>query len=213
MISPINQEFQGNFGKYTITLEDQYEVKKYRIALFICGISFIFCLSQWLFISPSYSYIWLFIMSISLGLALKWIHIYIIFLHRMLQLLWAIGLIGLILLSINVGPQQLLPEIVIKPFFLFYIGPLFAALAGLGFKEFFCFQRLEAIGLTLTLPVALIGHLLSIFQPVFVMGLLYLSAILLLIMAIRKFGMDPASDIGDKSVFEYLENQRLKTNT
>tara|TARA_B100001250_G_C19789616_1_gene785811 strand:- start:1307 stop:1948 length:642 start_codon:yes stop_codon:yes gene_type:complete len=212
MIKPIEKEFQGNFGRYTITLEDQYEVRKYRIALLICGISFVFGLSQWLLISPSLSYIWLFIMAISLGLALKWIHIYITLLHRILQLFWAIGLIGLILLSMIIGPQQMLTEIAIKPIFLFAIGPLFASLAGLGFKEFFCFQRIEAIGLTLILPIALISHLLSILSPAFVMGLLYFSAVLLLIMAIRKFGMEAASDIGDKSVFEYLKNQRLKTN-
>ena len=33
------------------------------------------------------------------------------------------------------------------------------------------------------------------------------AIILLLILALRKFGMDASSDIGDKSVFEYLKQQ------
>ena len=39
------------------------------------------------------------------------------------------------------------------------VGPFFAALTGVGFKEFFCFRRPEAIGVTLLLPLALLGRL------------------------------------------------------
>ena len=80
-------------------------------------------------------------------------------------------------------------------------------MAGLGFKEFFCFQRLEAIGLTLFLPIALGSHILGILNNQSIMSLMLFSAILLLILSLRKFGMDPASDIGDKSVFEHLNRQ------
>ena len=44
------------------------------------------------------------------------------------------------------------------------------------------------------------------------MFLLTISALLFLILAIRKFGMDPAADIGDKSVFNYLNTQQIKEN-
>ena len=40
------------------------------------------------------------------------------------------------------------------------------------------------------------------------MALLICSAILLLVLAIRKFGMDAAADVGDKSVFTYLDSQQ-----
>ena len=86
------------------------------------------------------------------------------------------------------------------------IGPFFAALTGLGFKEFFCFRRPEAIGVTLLLPISLLSHLFRIFNPSLIISGIGISSILLLVLGIRKFGMDPASDIGDKSVFEYLEN-------
>ena len=41
-----------------------------------------------------------------------------------------------------------------------------------------------------------------------VLFLLAFSAFLLLILALRKFGMDAADDVGDKSVFDYLARQQ-----
>ena len=87
------------------------------------------------------------------------------------------------------------------------IGPLFAALAGIGFKEFFCFQRPEAIGLTLLLPLALLGQLAGLTTPQVCLTLMALAATLLVVLALRKFGMDAAADVGDKSVFAYLDGQ------
>ena len=40
------------------------------------------------------------------------------------------------------------------------------------------------------------------------MGLLSCSALSLLVLAVRKFGMEAAADVGDKSVFEYLDSQQ-----
>ena len=87
------------------------------------------------------------------------------------------------------------------------IGPLFAALAGIGFKEFFCFQRPEAIGLTLLLPAALLGHLVGLINGPPCLARLCSAALLLVLLALRKFGMDAAADVGDKSVFAYLDGQ------
>jgi uncharacterized integral membrane protein len=77
-----------------------------------------------------------------------------------------------------------------------------------GFKEFFCFGRPEAIGLTLLIPIALLGHLSGLMGGEVVMALLASAALLLLVLALRKFGMDAAADVGDKSVFTYLSNQQ-----
>ena len=44
----------------------------------------------------------------------------------------------------------------------------------------------------------------------FLAFLISLSAILLLILGARKFGMDPAADIGDKSVFEFLKRAKAE---
>ena len=109
------------------------------------------------------------------------------------------------------GSNHILSTLSSHPIWLLAIGPLFAALAGLGFKEFFCFRRLEAIGLTLLVPIALLGHLFSLIDGSLVMTFLGLSALLLLVLALRKFGIDAAADIGDKSIFEYLNRQASTT--
>jgi uncharacterized integral membrane protein len=81
-------------------------------------------------------------------------------------------------------------------------------LAGVGFKEFFCFRRPEAIGVTLLLPIALLGHLSGLLPPAACGALLALQALLLLVLCLRKFPMPAAADIGDKSVFLHLQQQR-----
>jgi uncharacterized integral membrane protein len=93
------------------------------------------------------------------------------------------------------------------------IGPFFAALAGIGFKEFFCFRRPEAIGVTLLLPLALLGRLSGLLPAAACAVLLGLEAGLLLVLTLRKFPMPAAADVGDKSVFAYLEAQRQQPGT
>ena len=202
----LEQEFEGSFGKYTITLEDKMEVKKYRISVLICGTSFTLGLLQWLVFGPSNAWIWLLPMAISLGLALQWIHIYIKLIHQVLKFFWALGAITIILFIFKGNPSHLLSDLAMNNSQSIFLGPFFAALTGLGFKEFFCFRQNEAIGLTLLLPITLLGHCFQLTTPIITMSLLSLSALMLLILGIRKFGMDPALDIGDKSVFEYLKN-------
>ncbi len=201
-------EFEGIYGRYQITKADQIEVHRYRLALLICGTSFSAGLGHWILLGPNLAFFWLIPMAISLGLALNWIHIYIRTLHRALQLLWGIGCLGCILMTVTIGNEKVLSTLTTQPAWVLAIGPLFAALTGVGFKEFFCFQRPEAIGLTLLIPIALLGHLSNLLSKGAVMAMLISSALLLLVLALRKFGMDAAADVGDKSVFNHLKAQR-----
>ncbi len=201
-------ELEGIYGHYKITNFDRIEVQKYRFAVLFCAISFCSGLAQWLIVGPLWAWVWLIPMTISLGLALKWIHIYLRPLHQTLQIFWALGCLGLILMTISLGGENIIETLSTDPLWIIVIGPLFAALTGLGFKEFFCFRRPEAIGLTILIPISLIGHLFGILSGSIVMALIISSAILLLVLALRKFGMDAASDVGDKSVFEYLDKQQ-----
>ena len=200
--------YEGIYGLYEITQADKEIVQRYRLSLLICGIAFSAGLGHWLIIGPTLAWLWLIPIAISLGLALRWIHIYIQVLHLTLQSLWFLGCFGLVILVIKFGSNNVLPILSSHPIWLLAIGPLFAALAGLGFKEFFCFRRLEAIGLTLLVPMALLGHLFELIDGTIVMALLICSALSLLVLSIRKFGIDAASDIGDKSIFEYLSRQK-----
>tara|TARA_Y100001968_G_scaffold290609_1_gene294489 strand:- start:237 stop:893 length:657 start_codon:yes stop_codon:yes gene_type:complete len=199
-------ELLGVYGKYKITLEDKKEVKLYRFSILLCALSFCAGLIHWIIWGPNSAGIWLFPMVLGLGLALKWIHIYLIPLHKTLQILWGIGCAGIVITIFKVGPENILHNFSSYPISSIAIGPFFAALTGLGIKEFFCFRRPEAIGLTLFVPVALLGHLGNFIGGTSVMSLLTISAFLLLVLAIRKFGIDASADIGDKSVFEYLQN-------
>ena len=89
-----------------------------------------------------------------LGLALRWIHIYLRPLHRALQLFWLVGCLGFLGLGLAVGPGAMATSLAPNSRWIWAVGPSFAALAGIGFKEVFCFQLAEAIGLTLLPPTA-----------------------------------------------------------
>ncbi len=205
--------FEGVYGPYCITLLDQQEVQRYRICLLICGLSFSAGLGQWILIGPQLAPLWLVPLAISLGLALHWIHIYLRPLHQALQLFWAAGCIGWLVLAIQAGPSDMFNALESQRLWTLAIGPLFAALAGIGFKEFFCFRRPEAIGLTFLLPIALLGHLSGLITGPASIGLMAIASALLVLLALRKFGMEAAADVGDKSVFAYLEDLRKAKST
>tara|TARA_Y100001978_G_C23352207_1_gene272539 strand:- start:90 stop:554 length:465 start_codon:yes stop_codon:yes gene_type:complete len=147
-------------------------------------------------------------MSISMGSSLKWIHIYLRPLHQALTIFWVLGCIGFLILSYHFGVTNLIHGIRENPKLILLIGPLFASLTGIGFKEFFCFRRIEAIGITIFIPIALIGYLTQLANESFTFAMLLVSSLLLVILGIRKFNLPAEADIGDKSVFDFLESQR-----
>jgi len=199
---------QGMFGEFTITKQDQREVLTYRLALSAVALGELALLVQWYRWGPALAWPWLLLMAAGLGLALLRIHIYLRPLHLALKAFWLLGCLGGLLLAVKVGPNQMLPVLARQPLWILAVGPFFAALAGVGFKEFFCFQRPEAIGVTLLLPLALLGRLAGVLGPELTMALLALQAVLLLLLCLRKFPMPAAADVGDKSVFAHLERQR-----
>jgi uncharacterized integral membrane protein len=202
--------FEGVYGPYTITAVDRREVLRYRLALTAVAVAQLALLAQWQALGPELLWPWRVLMAAGLGLALRWIHIYLRPLHRLLQLFWLLGCLGGVALAARVGAAALLPALAEQPLWILAIGPFFAALAGVGFKEFFCFRRPEAIGVTLLLPLALLGRLVGLLDPQTTVALLAIEAVLLLVLTLRKFPMPAAADVGDKSVFLWLEQQRLR---
>jgi uncharacterized integral membrane protein len=184
----------------------------YRLALLTLAIAQAALLAQWRWLGPQLLWPWLLPMAAGLGLALRWIHIYLRPLHRALQLFWLLGCLGLLGLASAAGPAAMATAAAADGRWVWAIGPFFAALAGIGFKEFFCFRRPEAIGVTLLLPLALLGHLSGVIGADACGALLCLQAALLLVLCLRKFPMPAAADVGDKSVFAYLEAQRRPSN-
>ncbi|MEB3184986.1 MAG: DUF2301 domain-containing membrane protein [Cyanobacteriota bacterium] len=203
--------FEGVYGPFTITADDRREVLGYRLALFSAAIAQAALLAQWHWLGTAWLWPWLLPLAAGLGLALRWIHIYLRPLHRALQLFWLLGCLGFATLAMVAGPSQMATALARDGRWLWAVGPFFAALAGIGFKEFFCFRRPEAIGVTLLLPLALLGHLSGLLGPTATGWLLAIEAALLLVLCLRKFPMPAAADVGDKSVFAFLEGQRRQS--
>ena len=206
-------QFEGVYGLYTITSTDRLEVQRYRISLLVAGLAMTAALVHWWQFGDRWAWIWLVPLMAGLGLALQWIHIYVRPLHNALKLFWLMGCLGWGLLLMQAGPNEALTTLVEQPLWILAIGPLFAALAGIGFKEFFCFQRPEAIGLTLLLPIALLGRLVGIISTSLCAAFLLIAGLLMVLLALRKFGMEAAADVGDQSVFAYLEDLRKAKST
>ena len=207
---PADPVFEGAYGPYTITAHDRREVLGYRLALTAVAVAQGALLAQWRLLGPGALWPWLLVMAAGLGLALRWIHIYLRPLHQLLQLFWLAGCLGGLALALRVGAANLLPALAQQPVWILAIGPFFAALAGVGFKEFFCFRRPEAIGVTLLLPVALLGRLVGVLGADTTLALLAVQAALLVVLCLRKVPMPAAADVGDKSVFDWLEQQRQR---
>ena len=129
-------------------------------------------------------------------------------LHQALILLWAIGCIGLGIVAYHFGSTNFIDGIKESPKWVFLIGPIFASLTGIGFKEFFCFRRIEALGITIFIPIVFIVHVTQLTNEKFTFALLIISSLLLLALGIRKFDLPAEADLGDKSVFDFLESQR-----
>lgn len=73
-----------------------------------------------------------------LGLSLFLIHIYVTEIKRTLQALWALGVVGSLATYTNLAQptgQNLVQYVVDNPIAVWFVGPLFAALTGLVFKE------------------------------------------------------------------------------
>ena len=207
-----SDSIQGVYGDFIVTSNDKKEVLFYRVSILLCGLFFSIGIAQWIANGSHQIWIWLLGMSISMGFSLKWIHIYLRPLHQALTIFWVIGCIGLAVLAYHFGLTNIIYGLKENPKSILLIGPLFAALTGIGFKEFFCFRRIEAIGITIFIPIALIGYLTELANERFTFAMLVLSSLLLLLMGIRKFNLPAEADIGDKSVFDFLESQRKLKN-
>ena len=208
-----SNSIKGVYGDFIVTSNDKKEVLFYRLSILFCGLFFSIGIAQWFFNGSNQIWIWLLCMAISIGLSLKWIHIYLRPLHQTLTILWVLGCIGFFILAYHFGLTNIIYGLRQNPKLILLIGPLFASLTGIGFKEFFCFRRIEAIGITIFIPIALIGYLTEIANERFTFAMLVLSSLLLLLMGIRKFNLPAQADIGDKSIFDFLDSQRkLKTS-
>ncbi|MCC5648991.1 DUF2301 domain-containing membrane protein [Nostoc sp. XA013] len=209
---PPPEIYQGQFGEFTITQSDRTGVIIYRAGLMLAALSFgigsalvLLNNNPTIFTTLTLLYT---CFSLALGVSLFTIHIYMVSLHRILQIFWAIGSIASVILAIS-NSEPLALTVYNQPVTLFGVGFIFVALTGIYFKEAFCFNRLETKILTLIVPLLLLGHLVGILPTQGESVLLGIWATLFLVFALRKTVQAIPADIGDKSVFTYLKEQRL----
>ena len=206
------ETYQGYYGEFTITDDDRREVWLYRSGLaiaascFAVGTALMLWQSDALWVQYVVTGLYALFCG-ALGLSLATIHIYMIPLHRLLQAFWAIGCLAAIALCFAFQ-QPLVTVVAEHPASIWGIGFTFAALTGIFFKEGFCFQRVETMILTLLVPVILLGYLTRLLPAIAITSGCIVWSVLFLIFAARKFPQKPASDIGDKSVFGHLKQQK-----
>lgn len=205
--------YQGQFGEFTITQSDRVGVMIYRAGLIVAAFSLAFAgftiFSQGVTPKILQSLTVLYtIFSLALGISLLTIHIYLIPLHRLLQIFWLIGTISAIIFAWR-SETPLALFVYEHPLSLLGVGFTFAALTGIYFKEAFCFNRLETKVLTPLVPFLLLGHLTGLLSPAVEQILLLIWGVLFAVFALRKITQPIPSDIGDKSVFDYLKQQRF----
>lgn len=202
--------YQGQFGEFTITSGDRQGVIIYRAGLMVAALCWAIGtgLVLWQPDSPTVHVALSVLFSgftLSLGVSLLTIHIYMAALHRVLQVFWGIGAVAAIAIS-HFDPEPFALTVYHHPATLWGIGFTFAALAGIFFKEAFCFNRFETKLLTPLVPLLLLGHLFGWLSPAAEQVLLAIWAGFMLVFAVRKAIQPIPPDIGDKSVFEYLKN-------
>ncbi|XP_072966192.1 uncharacterized protein [Typha angustifolia] len=206
--------YRGTYGPWTVDPSDVREVVLYRSGLVTAATSFVIAASAAFL--PEGNIVGdivrqdidlLYVIGASgLGLSLFLIHIYVTPIKRFLQALWAIGVLGSIGTYATLAQphnESLVQYAIDNPAALWLIGPLFAALTGLVFKEGLCYGKLEAGVLTFVIPGLLLGHLSTLMDNGTKLSLLGLWMALFLVFAARKFQQPIKDDIGDKSVFMF----------
>ncbi|XP_052205931.1 uncharacterized protein LOC127810462 [Diospyros lotus] len=206
--------YEGAYGPWSVESSDVREVILYRSGLVTAAASFVIAASTaFLPDDSSLSGLiknnldWLYAFGAGgLGLSLLLIHIYVTEIKRTLQALWALGVLGSSATYISLAQpagENLIQYVVDNPTAVWFVGPLFAALTGLVFKEGLCYGKLEAGILTFVIPSVLLGHLSGLMDNGVKTTLLGLWMALFIIFAGRKFTQPVKDDIGDKSVFMF----------
>lgn len=206
------ESYEGQFGTFVITPDDRREVIIYRSGLAIAALSFALGVlllnlgngSSYLLWAISVCYLTLWV---GLGISLWFIHIYLRSLHQALQVFWLIGGLGSLGITLMI-PGPLALTVYEQPLAILGVGFTFAALTGIFFKEAFCFNRLETKLLVPLVPTLLLTHMVGAMPAQVGQGILIAWAILFIVFAIRKLIQPIPPDIGDKSVFDYLKQQR-----
>ena len=128
---------------------------------------------------------------------------------KFMQALYAAGLagsIGVAALASQTGDGGSVPAYVVAhPAAVWAVGPMFAALTGVAFKEGMCYGKAECAALFFVVPATLLAHLTGLANEEIEKGLLGTWCVLIAVFAARKYTQEVKDDIGDKSVFIFAD--------
>ena len=191
--------------------EDRREVFLYRGGLSVCAASFSVAGLALLAVGTEANGALLNALfaagTLGFGLSLVMIHIYITPAKRFLQGLFLAGVTGSLFVLSSSGDEggSVLGSVLAHPANVWFVGPLFASLTGVGFKEGVCYGKREAFAVAVLTPALLLSHLTGLADS-------KLEAVLLLgwvgalaAFAAGKFSQPIHEDIGDKSVFQFMK--------
>ena len=131
-----------------------------------------------------------------MGVATVLIHIYVKPLKQFLQALLAVGVAGGTYLAVAHPGLPLPAYVAASPSAVWLVGPAFASLTGICFKEGLCYGKQESAALTLLIPTLLLGHLSGLLPEAGERGLAAVIAGLLALFAARKYSQAIKDDIG-----------------
>ena len=135
-----------------------------------------------------------------LGVALRLIHMYVDPIKKAMQAMWVAGFLGSVGIAVATG--EAVPSYVAHhPWAVWLVGPMFAALTGVAFKEGMCYGKAECAALFFVIPITLLGHLSGAAGEDAERALVLTWCVLIAVFAGRKYTQEVKDDIGDKSVF------------
>ena len=199
---PGEPSYPGLYCDWSVTPEDKVEVWSYRACLSAVAVSCLVCSSSLVLgdavegaLQPAY-----FLGAGGLGVALYLIHMYVDPIKKAMQAMWAVGFAGSVGIAAVTG--EAVPSYVVHhPIAVWAVGPMFAALTGVAFKEGMCYGKAECAALFFVIPITLLGHLSGFAGEGTEKAFVAAWCVLITIFAGRKYTQAVKDDIGDKSVF------------
>ena len=192
---------RGLYCDWKMTGADVLEVWAYRAGLVVLAGAAVECAVRCVSGDYADAQTWYFIGGAGLGCSLYLVHMYVGFIKRVMQTLYAVGMVGSGVLAVT--HAEPLPLYVAEhPLSILAVGPAFAALTGLAFKEGMCYGKFEAAALFFAAPTMCLTHLFGASEETQTVAVgVFVS--LLVVFAGRKFSQELKDDVGDKSIFMF----------
>eukprot|EP00873_Tetraselmis_striata_P016278 jgi/Tetstr1/436542/TSEL_002697.t1 len=205
-----DEVYSGVYGPWRVEADDVREVTAYRVGISVATVALLAASSSAFLPEDSAAHELLvramdpltLVGAGGLGASLVLIHIYVAPLKAFLQLLWGLGTAGTAAIMLT-QEEPAAQYVVHHPLAVLAVGPLFASVTGLAFKEGMCYGKFEAGALFFVVPSLLLGHLTGLLPGGGEKGLLAAFCVLAAVFAARKYTQPIKDDIGDKSVFEF----------